>query len=232
MFPERSHCAPVRLAVFDCDGTLVDSQHSIVAAMHAACDVYDIAKPEPEAVRRLVGLPLQEAFARLVPEAGAEAHARLRESYKDFFGALRRAGEVREPLFPGVIEGLGALEDAGWLLGVATGKARRGLLATLEKHDLADRFVTMQTADVAHGKPHPDMLLRAMAETGAETHRTVMVGDTTFDMEMARNAGTMSIGVAWGYHDADELRSAGAQAVVGDFADLAEAMDTLLEAHG
>ncbi len=105
-------------------------------------------------------------------------------------------------------------------------------MATLEKHDLVDRFVTMQTADVAHGKPHPDMLLRAMAETGAGTHTTVMVGDTTFDMEMARNAGTMSIGVAWGYHDADELRTAGALAVVGDFAALARVMDSLLEAQG
>lgn len=231
MIPERSQSASVRLAVFDCDGTLVDSQHSIVAAMHAACDEHEIARPGPEAVRRMVGLPLQEAFARLMPDEGADAHARLRESYREFFGALRRAGEVKEPLFPGVIEGLGALEDAGWLLGVATGKARRGLLATLEKHDLADRFVTLQTADVAHGKPHPDMLLRAMADTGAEADRTVMVGDTTFDMEMARNAGTMSIGVAWGYHGAEELRSAGALAVVGDFADLARAMDTVVEAQ-
>ncbi len=98
MIPERSHCASVRLAVFDCDGTLVASQHSIVAAMHAACDEHDIARPGAEAVRRSVGLPLEEAFARLMPDEDAEARARLRESYRDVFGALRRAGEVKEPL--------------------------------------------------------------------------------------------------------------------------------------
>jgi len=220
----------IRLAVFDCDGTLVDSQQSIVTAMHEACAANEIPGPEPEAVRRMVGLPLGEAFARLLPEADATLCERLRESYRDAFAALRRHGQVREPLFPGAREGLAALENDGWLLGVATGKALRGLLATLDKHALTKRFVTLQTADRAHGKPHPDMLLRAMAETGADSRTTVMIGDTTYDMEMARNAETLAIGVAWGYHDVDELRAAGAHAVVGGFAELPATVDNLLEA--
>jgi phosphoglycolate phosphatase len=220
----------VRLAVFDCDGTLVDSQHAIVAAMHASCDAHGFPRPAPEAVRRMVGLPLAEAFARLLPDIGADACERLRDSYKEVFFALRRGGHVSEPLYPGAREGLQALEDDGWLLGVATGKALRGLVATLEKHGLTERFVTLQTSDRAQGKPHPDMLLRAMAETGASGRGTVMIGDTTYDMEMARNADTLAVGVAWGYHGTGELRAAGAHTVVDDFAQLPGTIENLWEA--
>ena len=221
---------PLRLAVFDCDGTLVDSQHSIVAAMEAAADVHGFERPRPGDVRRIVGLPLQEGIARLFTAAGPDTHAAMTQSYKDAFIALRQAGRVHEPLFPDALEGLRALEEAGWLLGVATGKAMRGVVATLGVHDLLDRFVTFQTADVAAGKPNPDMLLRAMAETGARAPDTVMIGDTTFDMQMARNAGTMALGVAWGYHENDELRAAGAHMLVHTFGEVPGAVQALWEA--
>jgi phosphoglycolate phosphatase len=211
---------PLRLAVFDCDGTLVDSQHSILASVHAACDAHDLARPEANSVKRIVGLPLKVGIARLWPDEDAEVHAVIAGFYRDHFNKLRAAGAVNEPLFPGVIEGLAAFENDGWLLGVATGKSHKGLLGSLGEHGLEDRFVTLQTADSAEGKPSPHMLLRAMAETGVEAEATVMIGDTTFDMEMAQNAGTLAVGVAWGYHETEELLEAGAQVVATAFHEL------------
>lgn len=219
----------LRLAVFDCDGTLVDSQHSICAAMRTAFSSHGWAEPDFVAVRRLVGLPLIQAIRMLAPDATGQACERVRESYSVAYHALRAEGRIDDPLFPGAREAIAAIERAGWLLGIATGKSHRGLVATLEHHAIMDRFVTLQTADRAMGKPHPDMLFKAMADAGADPGATVMIGDTTFDMEMAESAGTLSIGVAWGYHDPDELRAAGASIVVADFASLPAAMAELLE---
>jgi phosphoglycolate phosphatase len=205
--------APLRLAVFDCDGTLVDSQHSIVACMSAAFAAAGLPAPSADAIRRVVGLPLGVCVARLLPAPGDADCARLVDLYKQAFLDLRRGPGLDEPLFPGVRELLDALAEEGLLLGVATGKGRRGLAITLERHGLLGRFVTLQTADDAPGKPDPAMLRRAMADAGAEPATTAMIGDTTYDILMARNAGTAAIGVAWGYHPAEELRAAGAHAV-------------------
>lgn len=221
--------APPRLAVFDCDGTLVDSQNSIIIAMAAAFEAHDCPSPEAEAVRRVIGLPLGKAIGKLIPEAGPEVHARLETAYVDAFRALRQKGAVEDPLYPGAPEALDALEAAGWILGVATGKSSRGLIATLETHGLTGHFQTLQTADGGPGKPNPDMLLKAMEETGAAPDKTVMIGDTTFDMEMARHAGVMALGVSWGYHPQEHLRSAGAEAVVDDFPELLGKLETLGE---
>ncbi len=221
--------ASPRLAVFDCDGTLVDSQHSIIASMTGAWEELGMPGPDPEAVRRIVGLPLGDAIASLIPDAGAETLARLVEGYRRHFSALRRDGRVREPLFPGVLEGLRELEDRGWLLGVATGKASHGLLATLDGHGLGGRFQTLQTSDKGPGKPNPDMLFRAMDETGVTAARTAMIGDTTFDMLMARGADVIAIGVTWGYHDAEELSTAGARALVEHFTDLPGLLEEMME---
>jgi phosphoglycolate phosphatase len=206
--------APLRLAVFDCDGTLVDSQHSIVACMEAAFVAAGLAAPTAEAVRRVVGLPLQASVARLSPLLALTECERIANFYKQAFTDMRRDSPIDEPLFPGVRELLDALEAEGVMLGVATGKGRRGLRITLEHHGLHDRFVTLQTADDAPGKPNPEMLRRAMAETGADPATTAMIGDTTYDILMALSARTAAIGVAWGYHPPEELRAAGAHAVV------------------
>ena len=222
----------LRLAVFDCDGTLVDSQHSLFAAMRAAFEKHGLTVPERDAVRRIVGLPLEEGVSRLFPDPGAEDPVKVAESYKDAFGELRRKGKVQEPLYPGALEALQALEEDGWLLGVATGKSHRGLMATIDGLELTDRFVTLQTADLARGKPDPDMLLRAMAETGAEARHTVMIGDTTFDVEMACNAGTMAVGVSWGYHDPEQLRAMGTQIIINAFDELPGAMRILMGGEG
>lgn len=218
----------LRLAVFDCDGTLVDSQSSIIHAMFAACDHHGFARPEENAVRRVVGLPLEVAIQRLLPQIDHPISLVMSETYKSAFFDLRQAGGVDEPLFAGIPGVLDALDHAGWLMGVATGKSWRGLNSTLSHHGLMDRFVTHQTADRAQGKPHPEMMLNAMRETGAEPAGTVMIGDTTYDVDMATNAGVKSIGVAWGYHEADELMDAGATVVVHSASEL---MDALLQGH-
>lgn len=224
-----SESPQIRLAVFDCDGTLVDSQHSIVAAMRTACAAHGLADPTPESVRRVVGLHLFESIQTLLPALDEDSLIRVQASYIAAYQDLRARGEVRDPLFPGAAAAIEAIEKAGWLMGVATGKSHRGLVATLERHRMTQCFVTMQTADRAAGKPHPEMLRNAMNETGAAPSATVMIGDTTYDMGMARNAGTRAIGVAWGYHDAEELVAAGADRIVARFDELPAALHALMD---
>jgi len=214
--------ATPRLSVFDCDGTLVDSQRVIVGCMRAAFAGEGLVAPKAECVRRVVGLPLAECVARLAPGGDAAAHARLVDAYKEAFYALRREEGDHEPLYQGCLAALDALEARGWILGIATGKGRRGLLAVLERHGLAGRFATMQTGDVGPGKPHPAMLERALAETGMDAAQAVMIGDTSFDMLMARSARVRGVGVAWGYHAPEELEAAGADALASDYAHLVD----------
>ncbi|MHA1567362.1 MAG: HAD-IA family hydrolase [Alphaproteobacteria bacterium] len=216
--PSPDDCG--RLAVFDCDGTLVDSQHAIVAAMTAAWHDHSLPAPDATAIRRTIGMPLEHAIAQLTPDMPTQTHAKLAEGYRDAAHRIDASGSHEAPLYRGVVEVLDALAAAGVLLGIATGKGTRGLTATLNGHALNDRFVTMQTADTAHGKPHPEMLLRAMAETGVAPANTVMIGDTVFDIQMAKNAGVTAIGVSWGYHAPSELVEAGAAVIVENFSEL------------
>lgn len=217
MIPLKSAASQVRLVVFDCDGTLVDSQQHILAAMTLAYRESGLGAPDPAAVRALIGLQLEVMVATLLPEREAVEHRALAERYRQAFFTLRREPGYREPLFPGAEAVLDELQAEGFLLGIATGKSRRGLDAVLGAHGLSSRFITLQTADRARGKPDPDMLERAMAETGAAPEEAMLVGDTTFDMEMARNAGVASVGVGWGYHPAVALTNAGAAAVIERF---------------
>jgi phosphoglycolate phosphatase len=202
-----------RLAIFDCDGTLVDSGATIYAALFATFEQHGLELPPPFISRRVIGLSLTEAMAALVPYASSEEHRMLAEDYKRAFWQLRAAGRVEEPLFDGVLELLDALEDDGWLLAVATGKSDRGLKHCLEQHDIHARFVSLQTADRHPSKPHPSMVEQAIADAGAAPATTIVVGDTSFDMAMAAAAGAAPIGAGWGYHDAEELIGAGAVAV-------------------
>jgi len=210
----------IRLAIFDCDGTLVDSQHSIIHCMNEAFERYDLDRPSRDAVRRVVGLPLIDAVAILAPEQGPERHEDLRTAYSDAWQELRKTDAIEEPLFPNVLETLDELERDGWLLAVATGKSRRGLDATLEKHGILGRFVSLQMADRVRGKPHPDMVLAALGDAGAEASRAAVIGDTTYDVLMAVNAGVRAIGVTWGYHEPDELMANGAVKVVDSFSEV------------
>lgn len=218
----------VRLAVFDCDGTLVDSQANILAAMKECFANNRLDAPEDHATRRIVGLSLKEAMAALLPEGDSDLHAKLANDYKSCFQRLRSdSALVHEPLYPGALDTLERLEAAGWVLGMATGKSDRGLTHALAHHGIAKRFVTLQTADRHPSKPHPSMLRQAMRDAGAEADATLMIGDTVFDMAMAMNAGVHPIGVDWGYHDAEELSGAGARIVADDYAALAAYIEAL-----
>lgn len=210
-----------RLAVFDCDGTLVDSQANICEAMEETFRRAGLAVPERNAVRRIVGLSLVEAVQALHPAGEADAHRAMAEDYKLCFQAMRHRGVVAEPLFDGIAEAIAALDADGWPLGVATGKSDRGLDFCLTHHGIADRFVTLQTADRHPSKPHPAMLLQAMADAGADPASTAMIGDTSYDIAMAKAAGVLAIGVGWGYHSAEELFAEGADHVALTPRDLA-----------
>lgn len=209
-----------RLAVFDCDGTLVDSQHSICTAMIRAFEGEKLTPPERANILSVVGLSLPLAIARLLPDAEPDYHHLLSGRYKSAFQQLRRDNAVSEPLYPGIADLIRELDADGWLLGVATGKSDRGLKLCLTHHGIHAHFVTLQTADRHPSKPHPSMLLTAMAEAGATPQTTVMIGDTSFDVEMAVTAGVRALGVVWGYHAAADLMRAGADAVAMDSIDL------------
>jgi phosphoglycolate phosphatase len=202
-----------RLAIFDCDGTLVDSGAPIYAALKTCLEQNDIPVPPPSVSRRVIGLSLSEAMAALLPDESAERHHRLADEYRRAFKYLRAVGEVDEPLFDGVLELLDALEADGWLLAVATGKSDRGLQHCLERHGIHGRFVSMQTADRHPSKPHPSMVEQAIADTGASPQTSIVVGDTSFDMAMAASSGAVGLGAGWGYHDPQDLIEAGAIAV-------------------
>jgi phosphoglycolate phosphatase len=218
---------PNRLAIFDCDGTLVDSQATICLAMEECFTRAGLEAPARERTRRVVGLSLVEAMRQMLPEAEPDLHLALAEDYKLAFQALRGKGLVEEPLFEGIIELIDVLEEGGWLLGIATGKSDRGLSLCLEGHGLGRRFVTLQTGDRHPSKPHPSMIELAIAEAGAEPATTLMIGDTSYDMEMARAAGATAIGVAWGYHSAEELEAAGAHYIARHPSDITELVKAL-----
>ncbi len=213
-----------RLAVFDCDGTLVDGQAGICEAMEAGFTTAQLPPPDRHAIRRIVGLSLPQAVRFLAPDADDRSRATVVDGYKHAFRASRDEGRLHEPLFDGIDALLTALHEDGWLLAVATGKSDRGLASCLDTLGLVEMFVSLQTADRHPSKPDPAMLNAAIAEAGADAARTVMIGDTSFDMIMARAAGTHAIGVDWGYHTPEELLAEGAQGVCETPAQLGRTM--------
>ncbi len=180
--------------------------------------------PSRNETKRIVGLSLLPAMQVLAPDAEHDLHLQLAEDYKNAFHRLRGNGLVDEPLFDGISAVLDQLEADGWMLGVATGKSDRGLDLCLNHHGIRDRFITLQTADRHPSKPHPSMVVQAMADAGATPSTTIMIGDTSFDMAMGVAAGARALGVDWGYHDAHELRGAGAYHVVAHPRELKEVM--------
>jgi phosphoglycolate phosphatase len=218
----------MRLAVFDCDGTLVDGQADVCWAMERAFARAGLSAPDVSAVRRAVGLSLPQAVRALAPDLNEDQNRAVTEFYRSSFRARREEGLLDEPLYDGIAELLTALHDDGWRLAVATGKSDRGLAACLATHGIADLFVSLQTADRHPSKPHPAMLEAALFEAGALPAQAVMIGDTSFDMLMARSARVAAIGVAWGYHAPAELLASGALSVAETVAALSLAMEEAL----
>ncbi|MEM7076031.1 MAG: HAD-IA family hydrolase [Pseudomonadota bacterium] len=225
--------ADLRLVIFDVDGTLVDSQADILAAMTQAFERADLVPPSRNAILSIVGLSLDHAILRLVPDVPADVLGRMVDWYKEAYVGLRaKTGAAHSsPLYPGARETIGALSgDPGVLLGVATGKSRRGLDKLIEAHSLLDVFVTLQVSDHHPSKPHPSMIEACLAETGVLPKNAVMIGDTSFDIDMAQAAGVPAIGVTWGYHPRPAL--AHADVVVDRFADIRDALDLVWRQAG
>lgn len=211
------------LVIFDCDGTLVDSAHAITAAMQHAFRTHGLAPPERPAILEVVGLSLPEAFAAVAADQPPEMQRALADVYRSDF--LRVRGEIsdRDVLYPGAKEAVEALAGRDRLvLGIATGKSRRGVARLLAQEGWEGYFRTIQTADDHPSKPHPSMILTALGDAAVGVEAALMVGDTTYDMEMARSAGVGAIGVEWGYHASHRLTGAGAHAIADDFPHLME----------
>jgi phosphoglycolate phosphatase len=223
----------LKLVIFDCDGTIVDSQHMIVGAMDLAFADAGLSPPPREAVLSVVGLSLPQAIERLLPDRDTRLVRRIAATYRSSFGQLRKIPEKREPLYPGIAEAIRELAGRpDIVLGIATGKSARGVAQLLAREGMQDVFVTIQTADTHPSKPHPSMILHALSEAGVEADSAVMIGDTTFDVEMARAAEVGAVGVSWGYHPVTALERAGAHAVAGTCDGLPAIVMRLLEQEG
>jgi phosphoglycolate phosphatase len=219
--------APLRFVAFDLDGTLIDSASSIVAGVLACWKACGFPDPSPDSVRRIIGLPWEESVRALLPGAGEAEFAQIKAYHEEVRQGLRLRQPRSEALFPGALDALTRLEEAECLIGLVTSRVSHRLSALLEAHGIADRFVTLKTADMGPGKPNPHLLIAAMDELGVERGSTVMIGDTTFDVLMARNAGAAAIGVSWGVHSREDLVAAGANRIAEAFDDLPSFVDAL-----
>jgi phosphoglycolate phosphatase len=213
----------LELLVFDWDGTLMDSIAAIVGCMTAAVDDLGLGPVDPEKVRRFVGLGLSEALPALGLGDDAAVAARLVERYRHHWFATYRERPV---LFAGVPELIAALAERGYLLAIATGKGRRGLDRDLETTRLMGRFHSTRTIDEAPSKPHPQMLLDVMESLGTGPHATLMIGDTPYDLRMAKSAGAHGLGVAQSTHPRQDLLAEAPLGCLDDIRDLLPWLDS------
>jgi phosphoglycolate phosphatase len=204
------------LIVFDWDGTLADSTTLIAQALQRAC--IDVGQPPPDdvAARFVIGLGLADALRTVAPALPVERYGELSARYREHY--IAREPDI--PLFDGARELLAELDAAGYWLAVATGKSRRGLDRTLAANGLAGAFHATRCADEGFPKPHPDMLLHLMERLGVAPAQTLMIGDTTHDLELARNAGTSGVAVSYGAHALEGLVGLSPLAAVSSVAEL------------
>ncbi len=202
------------LLIFDWDGTLMDSIARIVNCFGNACTDSGLPRPADAAMRHVIGLGLTEAVDQLLPGVDEAARERVVARYREHFLHI---DQTAMPLFEGVRTGLGLLADQGYLLAVATGKSRRGLDRVLEESGLGGLFVATRCADEAFSKPHPKMLEDLLDYTGLESNRALMVGDTTYDLQMARAASMDSLAVSYGVHSREDLQAHAPRACLDSF---------------
>jgi phosphoglycolate phosphatase len=209
--------SPPRLLVFDWDGTLMDSVGTIVACTQEVIRDLELGEPPEEKIRGTIGLGLRESIDSIVPGCDDALFARIIEAYRHHWHRTFRDLPL---LFGGVAEMLRGFAEEGYLLAVATGKSRRGLEFALAQTGLGGLFHSTRTVDEAFSKPHPQMLLDILDDLGVQPAEAVMIGDTTFDLEMARNAGTGAIGVCSGSHCREELQRLAPLACLGRVVEL------------
>ena len=211
----------MKLVLFDCDGTLVDSQAMIVASLTRAFEIEGLAPPSRAQMLSIVGLSLINAMRVLAPDETSAKQEALSEAYKASFWKYREEEIHGETLFPGAMDVLNWLHTHPHVrLGIATGKSRRGVDRLLAHHNLEGRFITIQTADSAPSKPDPAMILNAMAEADIGPESTVMIGDATYDLDMANAAGVKSIGVSWGFMPRPALEACNPHSIINNFNEL------------
>lgn len=208
-----------KMVVFDWDGTLMDSAAKIVNCFRSAARDVGAPVPAPEAVRGIIGLGLNEALDTLFPGTGEGVRRRLTESYREHF--LERDG-TRTALFPGVAEGLATLREDDYLLAIATGKARRGLDRVLDETGIRHLFAASRCVDEAQSKPHPQMLRDLLAETGIGAGDALMVGDTTFDLQMAAAADMDALAVSYGAHPVEPLLAENPRGCLEEFEEVVQ----------
>lgn len=213
------------LAVFDGDGTLVDSRDVIFQVARQACAEAGLPDPSYDRVRLMVGLSLPQALHTLAPELTDAELAEFVRLYQDAFIAVHARPGYAEPLYEGAEDTLRRLKRSGWRLAIATGKSRRGVDRWMKREGWSDLFASTHCADDGPGKPDPAMLLAAIREAGTTPDRTVMIGDATHDMLMATAAGAHPQGVGWGFNTAEEILAAGAAHVATSFAELDAELD-------
>jgi len=207
-----------RILVFDWDGTLVDSTSIIARSLQQACRDVGAPVPDDARARYVIGLGLADALAHIAPDLPRERHGELAGAYRTHY----LAQEDAIPLFAGAAELLGELQAAGHLLAVATGKSRKGLDRALAQQGVAHRFVATRCADEGPPKPDPAMLHHLVDRIGGSIDETLMIGDTTHDLELAARAGASSLAVAYGAHAAEGFASFAPLATVHSIAELAQ----------
>jgi phosphoglycolate phosphatase len=217
----------LRLALFDYDGTIVDSAIMIVEGAIAAFRICGLPDPDPTKVRENIGKPLAIALDEYMPPGFNVTPNEISEAYRFWYAEQGRLGLQNEPLYPGVVELLKELKSNDWLIGIATNKSRIGLTNGLAKHNLSDMFDITLSTDENIAKPNPAMAIKAMNELGVEKKYCVMIGDTINDIGLGVNAEIVSIGVTWGYNDENLLSKAGANYLVDDAKQLSVLMKKL-----
>lgn len=216
-----------KLVIFDMDGTLVDGAKAAVPAMQFAFESVNLPPPNGKLIRDMIGLSIPQGIRHIINsfndlrQISDSEVEQIGETYKNYFYQARMIDKHPMPLYDGALKALAELHAQDEiLLSIATGASRRGVNAFLDKYELNDLFFTSKCATECPSKPHPDMILQAMNETGVVAANTIMIGDTSFDMQMAKAANVYAIGVSWGYHHHETIKQAGADVIVEDYEQL------------
>ena len=218
----------MRLVIFDVDGTIINSQAVIVAAMNEVFSEFGLPEPSLNSVLSIIGLTLEQAIARLLDRAIDSEICQMAVSYKNHFVELQKLPQMQSPLYEGITQVIDTLANQReTLLAIATGKSRHGLNKMIDIHDFGDKFIALRSADDCPSKPHPAMILECCEAAGCDALQSVMIGDSTYDMQMAIEAGCKALGVSWGFQPVHELVKSGAQAIVERPSDLPMAIDNI-----